>query len=570
MKYYLKTLSYLHIGSGNELETFDYVVMDSEKGKIFCRINDQIFSHFLEKNSLVKDYQNYSDKIYQELNKIKDNKEQNKKRKELRLDIFCDKIKKFGLLEDFIKENKKIQKIFIKDNDPNGNKVREQVRDALQNPYIPGSSIKGAFRTALFYHWLKNSADEKEETDISKTFKNDLDKVNIKKENFTKDIEYFAFSCKEENKDFNKEKFDEKLDLMKLLLVSDGKIVAKNPFDSLILAKPHLFLMSAEKQKQAIFMEAIQENTFIEFDIQFNVQFLFSIKHLIQKDDFVIIDGKKQWIGIKKQWIGIKTKCKQLFNLDIDSLTENNLQQKEQEVINFIIKKTQSFSEKQLKKHLQWKEKIPANPQKKKNQQEFFKKDAVNFQFVPANKPVMHLGFGTGFVGTTEFLYILEKESLKEKFLEVMKKFKIGSKEEYNPTLQDMENAFPKSRLMYETQENNKTIIKPLGWVEILTEKEFQDSFNQENLEQPKSYQPQYFKEKLKSGVTVHAQYLGKDPKNPKIKKFKLFIQEPGKEQECTLSYASDLEDNAFVIVTVRNVDKNGKVLNIEFKNLIK
>lgn len=556
MKYYLKTLSYLHIGSGNELETFDYVVIDSEKGKIFCRINEQIFSEFLEKNNLVKEYQNYSEKIYKELDETKENKKQNQKRKELGLDIFCNQKKKFGLLEDFLKETKKIQKILIKDNeDPKGNKVREQVRDALQKPYIPGSSIKGAFRTALFYHWLKNFAKEAEICDFLKDELEKLKKLKkeeIKDKIFAEDIECFAFNCKKEKQ----KRYDEKFDLMKLLTVSDGKVVASNPTDNLTLAKPHLFLISSEKQKQAIFMEAIKENTFIEFDIQFNVQFLFSIKNLIKEDSIII--------NKEKQWIGIETKCKQLFDLDINSLTKDNLEQKEKEVINSIIKKTQLFNEKQLEKHQQWKDKIPTNPQSKNNQQEFFKKDTVNFNFIPKDKHIMHIGRGTGFIGTTEFLYILEKESLKETFLEVMEKFEIGkaknSKEKY------MENAFPKSRLMYETQD--KIVIKPLGWVEILTEQESQKSLN--DVEQPKSYQPQYFKEKLKQGVIVDAQYIGKDLKNPKKKKFKLFIQEPGKEQECTLNYASDLEDNAYVRVTVKNVDKNGKVQSIEFKTLIK
>ncbi len=575
MKLYLKTLSLLHVGSGNQLETLDYIVDETT----FYKLGNHTFTSFLETNHLIGKYQEHAKKIYEELSHEKDNKKQNEKRNELSLYSFCKKLNQWNQLKKFLEEDDKTQKIklkHLKAIDFKGNKVREHIRNGLQHPYIPGSSIKGAIRTALLYHWLNHHANENE---IFKLFEEDLkDKQKNNKKNnknFANNIECFAFYCRKEGQ----KDYDEKLDLMKLLHISDGKILRKNPIDSLTIAKPYLFLLTAEKQKQAIIMEAIQENVFIELDISINLQFLLSIKSLI-KSDSITIDGKKEWIGIQ-------SKCQQLFGIKIEDLTPENLHSKEKEVIQFIVDKVKDFSEKQLNKHCQWKNKINSNPKPKNKQQITFKKEEVNFDYLPLESNIMHLGFGTGFIGTTEILYILENENLKEKFLEIMKVLKIGKKpgfnkdkngkeNEYNPSLEDLENAFPKSRLMYEEEINKKNSIKPLGWVQIMYELEYENSkelhLTQENVDnkENKIYEPNYFKEKLKPGVVLEGQYIGKDVKNPKTKKFKLFIQEPGKEQECLLTYNSDLEEGQYVKLTVNNVDKSGKVLSIGFKSMIK
>ncbi len=78
--------------------------------------------------------------------------------------------------------------------------------------------------------------------------------------------------------------------------------------------------------------------------------------------------------------------------------------------------------------------------------------------------------------------------------------------------------------------------------------------------------QPQYFTGKLKPGVVVDAFYNGPvNPLNPKQKKFKLLIDQPGKEQEVLLSYASDLDKEAVYLLKVINVSKKGQVQSVMF-----
>jgi hypothetical protein len=78
---------------------------------------------------------------------------------------------------------------------------------------------------------------------------------------------------------------------------------------------------------------------------------------------------------------------------------------------------------------------------------------------------------------------------------------------------------------------------------------------------------PTYFQGKIKKGDIIDAYYLGPvDRFNPKIKKFKLLINEPGKEQEIRLSYFGNLDEQAIHQVLLKSVNKKGKVESIEYK----
>jgi hypothetical protein len=91
-----------------------------------------------------------------------------------------------------------------------------------------------------------------------------------------------AFYCgfqKNENVDISYQ--DEKFDILKFLIVSDGKI---NNGNSLTIDNLNLYLIDKDKngsyaniQKQAPTIEALKENTIIEFDIDFNIDYLLTI-----------------------------------------------------------------------------------------------------------------------------------------------------------------------------------------------------------------------------------------------------------------------------------------------------
>ncbi len=96
--------------------------------------------------------------------------------------------------------------------DPSRIRIREYLKDAFFRPYIPGSSLKGAIRTALWAEVLSQENQDKNRSKITKKFKKYLENPR----NFKKDESFEAniFSATEHT--------EPKKDIMRALCVSDG------------------------------------------------------------------------------------------------------------------------------------------------------------------------------------------------------------------------------------------------------------------------------------------------------------------------------------------------------------
>lgn len=75
---------------------------------------------------------------------------------------------------------------------------------------------------------------------------------------------------------------------------------------------------------------------------------------------------------------------------------------------------------------------------------------------------------------------------------------------------------------------------------------------------------PRYYTGKVKSGAQLDAVVVGPDKSNPRMKVFRLYISGPGQEQEVKLNYASDLEPGRVVVVKV-TAEQKGRVQSIQF-----
>ncbi len=221
MKYVLTTLSPVHIGSGDQISNWSYT-FDNGKIKIYnfekvvraLKNNPQRLLNLtaiIERNPLTK---NLGDIL-----------------KDFKLSIeptYISELK--GSVKTGRNEYKQIWE-FIREN--------SQV-------YIPGTEIKGAIRTALFYKILKDKFNEDEKIKNQflneyknclnvKHFRDERDKKKQIKKNFSyleqrwESIVFRAGFQKVFDKDF---KFaDAKKDILKILLISDSNL--KNPNDIL-------------------------------------------------------------------------------------------------------------------------------------------------------------------------------------------------------------------------------------------------------------------------------------------------------------------------------------------------
>ncbi|OFX30467.1 MAG: type III-A CRISPR-associated RAMP protein Csm5 [Bacteroidetes bacterium GWA2_32_17] len=610
MKLYLKTITPVHIGNGEELYALDYVMNNN----FFYKISQHQFLEFLSKHNI--SYQYYAEwinTITQSIDDLKNEKRKNKWNKDINQQL-SETIRNFNLL-NFVKSNKiKKEKEFIKYLDTHvqinkipfqikpKNQIRGHLKTAFNQPYIPGTSIKGAIRTALLYNYLINTADVEIITEIIKNElrrvkSNPKEKENIKKR-FADKIEQLAFYCEmqKENKEVKYD--DEKSDILKLLLVSDSKITIQE--NNLGLANADLYLVSkikdrnsnsfrfvADKQPQAPSLEVIPKNKVIEFDIDFNIDFLLSIKAQIQNDAIIIKEGKNKEV---KQWLGIKRKVKTIFNLDIDAITKENKEELRKTTINNILECVFTFSVQQKKWDTIWISNLLKHEiDKDRNGFPKFKKEHLQKGFNHNSNRSVHIGFGSGFTGITELLYLLDNEELKKIFKEAMEVFGIGDKPgaqklrrpgqkyEANP------DNFPKSKRLI----SGKDIIEPIGWLQIISETDAEKIKEQTNAQLHSSSvesanlqstsvsapaqppKPTYFTGKLKIGDIVDAQLVAIDNTNTKIKIFHLLLFEPGKEQEVKLSYFSDLTLGAFFQVKITNIQKN-QVINIQFVKQLK
>lgn len=577
MKFYLKLLTPLHIGTGNELQPIDYVIAD----KHYYHLTQKFVFNFIKSNNLLGSYTQWINKTTEQINNIetipkKDRRQdQNQQLSELRKNFnllkFCEDQKKEGQLIQALNNATDIIKVPLNRKQPDRN-IRQQITDGKNAPYVPGSSIKGAIRTALLYQWLCYKNPDDAVKALLKIFNTDLNNEDVKKEQFGNQIENLAFYCGIEKKmaDKTEEDYtDEKFDLLKLLSVSDGKIIsAGNP---LTLIKTNLYLQDNTRQAQSPWLEAIAPGCIVEFTIDFNIHFLYAIKDKII-NDAVVIDKVKQWIGITK-------KTKELFGIDISTLSESNLEENRNQAIRHILTAITLFSKKQKEKNENWKKEIaPKHHRYGGRSPESFDKNKVDFSFIP-DKNALNLGFASGFTGTTEMIYFLDNPQLKDAFKKVMDKFGIGDKpgaaksrkpgEKYNAN----PDKFPKSRIMYE----DKGQIKPLGWVLIIEEAEYNKSKSKETVHEPvqqeassqTDYVPKYFTGKLKNGATVEALCLGEVQTDPRMKLFRLFIGGKGQEQEVSCKYESNIIIGKYCKVRITDI-RNGVVKSIQIESLIK
>jgi len=104
---------------------------------------------------------------------------------------------------------------------PNVKEIRECIKTGFDEPYIPGSSIKGAFRTALLWDVARN--DPSFVDTIRRDLRSDDKKMRGR---IGKEYESHVFSTKTKNDDPDGESDDDpKYDLLKFLQVSDAHAI---------------------------------------------------------------------------------------------------------------------------------------------------------------------------------------------------------------------------------------------------------------------------------------------------------------------------------------------------------
>ena len=163
--------------------------------------------------------------------------------------------------------------------------IRPCIRNGFQRPFLPGTSIKGALRTAFLYGILKNMDETEQRKRLHDFVKGRLDEFNSGsrskqsfKKQFAKRLEASIFSKQSFKKQFAKrleasifqrfslreKSFGPNTDLLRCLRITDS-----TPLDAegAKIETVKVFSARSHKQPKSLYVECLPEGSSCEFEI---------------------------------------------------------------------------------------------------------------------------------------------------------------------------------------------------------------------------------------------------------------------------------------------------------------
>ncbi|MBK8652906.1 MAG: type III-A CRISPR-associated RAMP protein Csm5 [Haliscomenobacter sp.] len=477
MKLFLRTVSPVHIGTGETLGPLEYVVLQ----ETFYRITeDQLIAltqSLLPDNGTGK-LAEWVSQTYANMRDIRDNRELaalsdrmnpyyffafTQKSREF---VQAVRQRQFGISGIPVRLDQRTKSKYRNDPVTALGQVRVHIRDARNTPYIPGSSLKGSLRTALLYHYLRLSADRGQ---VEKVIQEQLAKRQSK-ERFGLPLTHVAFFCGTKDAKGKFKADDEKMDLLKLVRFTDAHLPDRD--DAVHLAKMNMYLVSkkevgpkgesdfkADEQSQASYCEIIPAGAILEAELDFDIDFL------LQAKKFLKGEGIPQGGGM--QWIGLETKVMQLFSLNLSELTDTNKEEKKAQVIRHLLACWADFCRRQVDANRDW----LAHFERHDPSNEYSSRIKKGMQAVEGRATqgqLCHLGYATGFKGMTAILYFLQDRELENLYKRILEAFQIGNKPGNRGPYKVNMLRFPKSRRMLDMG----PAIEPLGWLELAPTRE--------------------------------------------------------------------------------------------------
>lgn len=523
MKLFIKTLTPVHIGTGRELEKFEYQV----KNNLFSRINFDRLTNLLIKK--------YPDTFRSWLNKISNEENISSL---ISLDSIRRNVAGQGKIDNELNES--INYVLNCDFNPS-NKIRECFKSGNNELLIPGSSIKGMIRTSLFYSaisrldqsrsskYFQNKIIEINNFKNNKELKDAKKRKNDLKDKFDREIEELIFYCGV-LRDGTKNYSDEKFDLMKLISVSDTSCLDPKLRGSIADVKMFKF-GKKENPKNLICAEVINQNSQLEFNISVNSKFIEKAKSELNNNSSKF--GKNDWIDFKARF-------NHLFNVDLDKLEESDIEEK---IVQHVVECIDKFGKEIFKREKKWIDSLSS----KEN------KNQLNAFYSSSPEHFIKVGYASGFPGTTLFLWTLEFKTEMQKILDF---FQIG----YHRTAKKNANIdeFPITRRYH----NANSELSALGWIQLSKEEFNMDEDTMEGTEIRRSA----IIEKQEGWVEAEIVQIAKKPYKIKI------LEGEMKDNELNFQYGNieDLEigKKLYVAITINKKQKLDS--KTQFKGFIK
>ena len=452
MRLSIRTLTPLHIGNGNTLQVSDYIILDGD----YIRISlSKVFALIAESGKLSEVLRLLENKLELFENE-KDAGTQAEIRNDLDLLHLCQQVD--PVLKSKIEARlDEIALYRIPSYLPcaiNRRLINEQLKSGVLRVSIPGSTIKGAIRTALLAHVIKY-LDQSEKNDII-IFIDDVLKQYRMNENqrLLKTVDdhlvNVAFNCGIKKNNYNNISYqDVKFDLLKLLFVSDSSDMLAQ--DCLAVVNPIQYALSSDtgEQESRNPCEAIIPSSTFFFDLKLLTDLILTIRSK-SKASF---QGKS---GIRDSkgnifWLGFSTKLHHLFNLDLELLEKQRIEEQENVIIEHILDCCRDFYREVLWHDRNWIENIKSHRETDSDFGHLERFHELLDLLMQEGALLIKTGSGTGFHTKTVMLKMMlddipEKKCLQDSMTKLLKTFAIGIPQNHKGRYTLNLNNFPTSR----------------------------------------------------------------------------------------------------------------------------
>ena len=468
----LRTLSPVHIGSGNNIEPFDYVARNGT----YSRINFEAFAerlldlnpdHLTRLSTWITETAERIDELDRQSKRDRNRRrefqsELNAVRRNFTLSHFAENQVQTRDLSDRLMTDDDLTHYRCAINTDRQYQLKEQIKTANHELYVPGSSLKGALRTALAFAVL-TEADERFKYRLKNRLSRYPDEARGLKErryfrdlnrletNLGQEIEHAVFRCGVRSR--GRTSFSEiHFDLMRGLRVSD----TFNTDAQLAVLMANTFLRQVDRNNRKgtprlsaqapVLIEALLPQS--SFSVRLNVDL-----------DFV----RHAQPGAKGEWIELDERFERLFSFSRAELQTMDNATASSRALERILSACRMFSATIAKEEIRWANQFEQNDARRILS--FYNRLNALSNCVP-----VRLGWGSHFMSTTVVLALRNDPILGEVMTDIVRAFEVDliwtmKGKAGNPRTRTVRlDTFPRSRRMATL---GRSLGAPFGWVAL-------------------------------------------------------------------------------------------------------
>lgn len=323
------------------------------------------------------------------------------------------------------------------------------LKTACQELYLPGSSLKGAIRTALLFRVVREARGDvlnKISHILDETFRGiSMQRSSHPEKTFAEKLEQYVFYCGSRDGRDRVQEDDAKYDLMKLIAISDSE--GKPSRDAGRIAAIDVYQSNGEVQTQTPAVEALAAQQVFQVRFTLDTPFLLKAKQLLEQNN--------SHFG-KQQWIGFRDKFERLFRVPLNNLTQETVAAYEEQVLESIFDACRAHSQAVRERESQL-----ANKQKLNSLATFYTSlEAMR------EGATLKVGYASGFPATTIFLALASNNQLRPTMQRILDTFGIGKPQRARGKAKVDVSRFPTSR-RYESIIKDTISTNPVGWIHI-------------------------------------------------------------------------------------------------------